>query len=70
MCAGPVKNLIEDATGVTAKKNAAKEAAAKAAEQQAANDAAAEAEAIRLAELEEKKQAIIDAAATDQAIVI
>lgn len=65
MCAGPVDNLFEDLTGVTAKKNAAKEAAAKAAEQQAANEAAAEAEAIRLAELEEKKQAIIDAAATD-----
>ena len=31
MCAGPVKNLIEDVTGVTAKKNAAKQAAKNAA---------------------------------------
>ena len=67
MCAGPVDNLIEDITGVTAKKNAAKQAAEQAAAQQAANDAAAEAEAIRLAELEAKKQAIIDAAAAEEA---
>ena len=42
MCAGPVKNLIEDVTGVTAKKNAAKQAAknaAIAAERQAVIDA-------------------------------
>tara|TARA_B100001250_G_C19728276_1_gene757145 strand:+ start:833 stop:1312 length:480 start_codon:yes stop_codon:yes gene_type:complete len=42
MCAGPVKNLIEDVTGVTAQKNAAKEAAknaAMAAENQAIIDA-------------------------------
>jgi hypothetical protein len=66
MCAGPVKNLIEDATGVTAKKNAAKEAAKQAAAQAAANEAAAEAEAIRLAELEASKQAMIEAAAAEQ----
>ena len=42
MCAGPVKNLIEDVTGVTAKKDAAQEAAkqqALAAERQAVIDA-------------------------------
>ncbi len=31
MCAGPVKNLYEDVTGITAKKNAAKQAAKNAA---------------------------------------
>ena len=66
MCAGPVDNLIEDMTGVTAKKNAAKKAAAQAAEQQAAAQAAADAEATRIAELEASKQALIDAAATEQ----
>tara|TARA_Y100001963_G_scaffold4829_1_gene6328 strand:+ start:525 stop:1013 length:489 start_codon:yes stop_codon:yes gene_type:complete len=42
MCAGPVKNLYEDVTGITAQKNAAKEAAknaAMAAENQAIIDA-------------------------------
>ena len=42
MCAGPVKNLYEDVTGITAQKNAAKQAAknaAMAAENQAIIDA-------------------------------
>ncbi len=45
---------------------AAKEAAKHAAAQAAANEAAAEAEAIRLAELEASKQAMIEAAAAEQ----
>tara|TARA_R100000152_G_C6779795_1_gene211807 strand:+ start:893 stop:1393 length:501 start_codon:yes stop_codon:yes gene_type:complete len=64
MCAGPVKNLYEDVTGITAAKDKAqnefKEAQEKA-------KAAAEAEATRQAELEQKKQEVIAAAAADKA---
>ena len=62
MCAGPIKNLYEDATGITAQKDKAQEQLKV---QQAAAQAAAEAEEIRVAQLEEaRQQAILDASTT------
>lgn len=68
MCAGPVKNLYEDVTGITAAKEKAQNeflhAKAKA---QAEAQQLAEEEATRVKELADKKQGIIDAAAADEA---
>tara|TARA_R100001463_G_scaffold112335_1_gene167319 strand:+ start:591 stop:1109 length:519 start_codon:yes stop_codon:yes gene_type:complete len=62
MCAGPIKNLYEDATGITAQKD---EAQAQFKAQQAAAQAAAEAEDLRVKNLEKaKQQAILDASTT------
>ena len=69
MCAGPVKNLIDDATGATARKDAEQNAAKAAAERQRQMDEvriAEEAEAQRLADLAKKKQDIIDNAAAER----
>ncbi len=60
MCAGPVKNLYEDAVGITAAKDKA-QAAFKEAQRQA------EAEAQRVEELNAKKQEAIANASKDQA---
>ena len=64
MCAGPVKNLYEDAVGITAAKDRAQEQFKK---DQAAAQAAAEIEAQRVAELEAAKQQAILNASTEQA---
>lgn len=64
MCAGPVRNLIEDATGMTAAKDRAQEQFKAA---QAEAQAQAEIENQRVAELEAKKQEAILNASTDQA---
>ena len=66
MCAGPVKNLYEDVTGITAQKNAAKQAAknaAMAAENQAIIDANKKSTLTIGAEAETANQASAAAAA-------
>jgi len=64
MCAGPVKNLYEDAVGITAAKDRAQEQFKIA---QAEAQAQAEREAQRVADLETKKQEAILNASTEQA---
>tara|TARA_B100001250_G_C19804402_1_gene792589 strand:+ start:866 stop:1390 length:525 start_codon:yes stop_codon:yes gene_type:complete len=69
MCAGPVKNLYEDAVGITKAKDDAQAAQKKYEADLAAAEAAAKDEAIRVAAIEEKKKELIAKASADETTI-